>query len=392
MAGQPQPSAQSSQQAAALQNSAARQLILANALDEWQQLFSNSFTSGPGTVINVPLRNVGLNKRLVVEVAATISGSAGVTHKLTTLGLANFFSQVILTDLSNQQRINTSGWHLTAIASAKARLPYGSAVTALDTPFGYGNNYTQVQSAPALITGTQSASNVFHMLEIPLAYSDSDLRGAIYANVVNATFQVQLVVNSNMFVTSTADATLAVYQSNGTTLATLPTFTVTIYQNYLDQIPIGKNGAAILPLYDLSTAYLLNNTTLSAIVANSQYPIPYANFRNFLSTTVVYDNGGVLNPGTDILNFSIQSANFTNIIQIDPKIVSLWARLRLQDDFPTGMYYFDHRTKPLNTIQYGNLQLIVTPTTAGANAAFLVGFESMALINQVTNAGSLPGN
>jgi len=386
------PTAAQKQQQMQQQNMMARAVVLRNAIDEWQPIFTQTFTTGPGTIINIPVRNVGLIKRFVVEISATISGSAGQTHTLTNLGLSNLLSNVVFTDLSNQTRINTSGWHLTTIASAKARLPYGSAVTAIDSPYGYGANYNRTVSAPPAITGAAASNNCFAMYEIPLAYADNDLRGAIYANVVNATMNLQLTLNTGMFVANTGDETLAVYQSGSTTLATMPSFTITVYQNYLDQIPV-VNGGPILPLLDLSTAYLLNNTALSGIVANQDNPIPYANFRDFLSTTLIYDNNAVLNAGTDINYFTIQSANYTNIVKFDPNIASLFSRLRLQDDFPTGMYYFDHRVKPISTVQYGNMQLIVNPSTVGGVASqFLMGYESLALINQITQAGSLYGN
>lgn len=377
------------------QNMMARQYIIAKAIDAWQQIFTTTVTANTlGNVLNIPLRPVGLVKRLVVEVAAQVSGSAGVTHTLTNLGMSNFFSNVTLSDLSNQIRINTTGWHLTTVASAKARIPYGSSVTGLDTPFGYGNNFRNTCAAPATVTATTAANNVFGMFEIPLAYSDQDLRGSIYAGVINAVLNLQLTVNASMFVASTAtDPTLAVYQSNGATLATLPSFTLTIYQNYLDQIPINpKTGNPILPIFDLSTAYLLNNTAFTGLVVNQDFPMQYANFRDFLSTTVIYDNAGVLNTGSDVAYFAIQAANYTNIIKEDPNLISLINRLRLQADFPKGMYYFDHRLKPINSVQYGNIQLLLNASAVTTGASLLVGYESLAVINQVVNAGSLAAN
>lgn len=373
-------------------NNAARNYVLANALDEWQNIYTATFTSGANTVINIPLRNVGLVKRLIIEIAATVSGSAGVTHTLTNLGSSTFLSNVTLTDLSNQTRINTTGWHLTAVASAKARMPFGSAITATDTPFGYGNNFLKTQGAPATITNTAAANNVFVMYEVPIAYNDFDLRGAIYANVVNATFNLQLTVNPNLLVANTVtDAIQSMYQSSSAVVATLPSFTINVYQNYLDQLPT-SNGNVILPLLDLAANYLLLNTTTTGIVANQDFPIPYANFRDFMSTTVIYDNAGVLNAGTDINSFSLQSANYTNIWKIDPYLSSLWNRLRMQCDFPKGMYYFDSRMRPVSTIQYGNMQLIINPSAVTAGATFLIGYESLAYTNQITQAGSLYGN
>lgn len=383
--------------AAQAYNMNARNLVLRSAVDMWQRIFSQTFTTGMGTNITVPVRNVGLIKRFLVKVSATVSGSAVTTNTLQQLGAANFFSQVVFTDLSNLQRINTSGWHLMAVSSAKARLPYGSAITSLDTPLGYGNNYTQVMAAPPTITNTAAANNVFAFFEVPVAYSDDDLRGAVYAGVVNATMQLQLTVNPNLLVASTVtDAVLSMYKSSGA-VATLPSFTITVYQNYLDQIPVvpasGSNpGGPVLPPLDISTAYFLNNSSFSGITNNQLFPIPYSNFRDFLSTTVIYDNGGTLNQGSDITTITLTSANLTNILDLEPTWPGLMARNRINADFPIGMYYFDHRRKPISTVQYGNMQLNFQPSTVNANASFLVGFESFGILNQVTNAGSLAGS
>lgn len=371
-------------------NLAQRNTLLQYALDEWQAIFSNTYTSGTGTVINIPVKPVGFIKRFIVQIAATVSGSGGVTHTLTTLGASNFLSSVVLTDLNNNVRVQTTGWHLTAVASAKYRQPFGAAITSTDTPFGYSNAYNTTIAAPATITASAASSNVYVMYEVPVTYSDTDLRGGIYANVVNATMNLQLTVNPQLLAISTdADPVLAMYQSSTTTRATLPSFTVTVYQNFLDQVPMSPNGP-ILPLLDMSTAYLLNNTSVSGLVANQDNAIPYSNFRDFMSTTLIYNNAGTLNAGTDITDFSLQTANFTNLWKYTTPIASLMARQRLENDFPKGMYYFDHRNRPVSTIQYGNMQLNVKPSSVTSSASvFFVGYESLALMNQVTQAGSL---
>lgn len=396
-AQQQQLSAAQMQQLAVQANMAARQAVVKQSVDMTQQIFTQTYTGGPGTVINVPVRNVGLIKRFWVEVNAVVTGtSAGPTHTLTTLGPSNFFSQFVFTDLSNQTRIQTPGWHLSMVSSIKRRRPFGAAMTT-DSPFGFGNNYTSVISAPATITTAIAANNVFAMFEVPLSYTDHDLRGAIYANVVNATMQLQMTVNPNMFIASGADATLGMYQSSSATLATCPTFTVTVFQNYLDQLPIaagqnGQPGGPILPLLDLSTVYLLNNTVVSGLVANQDIPIPYANFRDFMSTYLIYDNAGTLNTGADVAYFAIQSANYTNILKYDPNLASLLTRLILEDDAPKGSYVFDHRNKPISTIQYGNMQLVVNAkTVSSSTSSFLIGYEMLALQNMITQAGSLYG-
>lgn len=370
-----------------------RQLVLQNSINEWMQIYQQTFTSGPGTVINIPLRNVGLVKRIVVEISGNFGVGAAETQTRTKFGLANFLSNAQLTDLSNQTRINTSGWHLHMLATAKRQFAFGAAFTN-DSPMAMGSNYAVI-AAPSSYT-TTSAFSMFY--EVPVSYGDMDLRGAIYANVVNATFNLQLTVNPNMFATSTGDPALAVYSSSTTTLGTLPTFTVKVYQNFLDQLPILK-GQVVLPALDIGTAYLLNNTQASALVANSDNPIPYANFRDFMSTIAWYDNFGYTTAplGSDMSYWALQSANYTNIFKYDPIMASLLTRWIINDDFPSGngqtTYYFDHRTRPISTIQFGNMALVANPANVqGAASTLYIGYEALAYINQITQAGSLYGS
>jgi hypothetical protein len=84
------------------------------------------------------------------------------------------------------------------------------------------------------------------------------------------------------------------------------------------------------------------------------------------------------------------------MLKYDPFMSSLLTREIISDDMPAvnGMttYYFDHRAKPISTINYGNMQLIFNPANVqGATTQMLTGFEALAFINQVTNAGSLYG-
>jgi len=381
-----QPAGPSNAELAAM-NFQARQLLLANGLNMWQQINVQTFnTNVPGTVITVPLRNVGYVKKLYVEILMTVQRSAAETQNRTALGPANIFSNIILTDLSNNQRINTAGWHMHLLATARRGKAFGAAYTN-DSPVDIGSNY-DVMVAPTSFGAGAQTIRMFY--EIPLAYSDTDLRGGIYASTVNATFQLQMTVNPNFFVASTGNPVLAVYQSSGADLGTITEMTVRTYQNYLDQVPMGQNGP-ILPIQDLSQAYLINNTAVQALAVSQDNVIPYANFRDFLSTFFIFDQGGTLNAGTDVNYWALRSANYTNIFNLDPFIASLLGgRNLISDDYPAGVYYFDYRQKPINTIQYGNMEMVLNPSTvAGATSQLLVGYEAMAIINQVTQAGSL---
>lgn len=391
--------AQASQPNPMAQNMAARSLILRGgqvgnmyfppAIDVWQpqnpQLQSGV---GPGSVLSFYLRNVGLVKRVVLRFKATVTASAQ-QQNLTSWGLANFISNVTFFDLGNNQRINTTGWHLTAIASAKRRRVFGAAYTS-DTPLGYGNVNNRVMYAPSSIAGGAN-SEIDFQLEIPFVKNDVDLRGAIYADVTQATMQLQITLNPNMFVVSTADPTLAVYQSAGANAATLSNLSVQMYQNYLDQLP-RAGGVPILPALDIGTAYLLNNTASALPVANQDNGAAFVNQRTYESVTFAYNNNGTLNANGDDLNYvQLQSANFTNILNLDGKMLGLMCRNVIMDDFPKGMYYLDFRHRPIDTNQFGNMQLVINPSSVGGSAAvFYYGWEAYGIIGLVNQGGSIP--
>jgi hypothetical protein len=383
-ANSPQAAAQARQQ-----NLAARNLIVANAVDLVQQIYTNTFTTyvaGQAFPINIPVRNVGLIKRFWIEILATVSQGAAETQTKTTFGGATFLSQVVLTDLNNQVRVSTTGWHLHFLATVRRQLAFGAAFTNSD-PSGIAAQWA-LNTTPSPVT---TAQNLRWFYEVPVAYSDTDLSGAIWENVLNATMNLQLVVNPNFFVASGADPVQAGYISSTAQLGKITTFTVTIYQNSLDQLPVNpQTGTVILPPLDLEYVYLLNNTNATGLAAGADQALPYANWRNFLSTFVIYDNAGVLNLGTDVNYIAMQSANFTNLFKVDPFMLSLLTRTKINDDFAPGVYYIDTRNKPINTLQYGNMQLLFNPSAVtGGTSQLLIGYESLALQGVMNQAGSI---
>jgi hypothetical protein len=399
--GRPGATASGAQASPQQQNMAARQLILRGgqvgqtyfppALDVWQaqnpQFASNA---GVGSVLMFQVRNVGLVKRLVFRFTATVTAGAASVQTLTPWGLANFISNITFYDLGNNQRINSTGWHLTAIATAKRRRVFGAAYTS-DTPLGYGNNNNRVMFAPPTIAANANSQIVFQ-LEVPFVKNDADLRGAIFADVTNAVMQCQITLNPNMFVAAGADPTLAMYQSGGADLATLSNLQINFWQNYLDQLPRLANGAPILPNLDVGTAYLLNNTASGLPIANQDNGAAFVNVRTYESVTFAYDNNGVLNVnGSDINYINLTSANFTNILNLDGRMIGLMQRNVIMDDFPKGMYYLDFRHRPVDTNQYGNLMLVVNPSNVGGSGAvILYGWEAYGIIGLVNQGGSLP--
>lgn len=399
------PSANGQQQqqiSPAQQNAMTRQLILRGgqvgnvyyppSVDMWQQLSPILPSAvGPGSVVTVQLRNVGLVKRLVLEINATVTAGPTSQQNLTALGLANLISNVNFIDLGNNTRINSTGWHLSLVSTVKRRRVFGAAYTS-DTPLGYGANNNRVMYAPTTIAPGASVPIRF-MLEIPFVKNNQDLRGAIFADVTNAVMQVTLTLNPQMFVSNNADPTLAMYQSAGTDLASISLVGIQANQNYLDQLPRNPQTAApILPALDLGTAYLLNNTSGGLPVVNQDNGYAFVNARSYESVSFIFDNAGTLNiNGADLNYVALSSANFTYILRFDGQMLCLTERDIIGTDFPPGTHYLDFRHRPINTDQFGNMQLILNPSVVnGSSATFLFGWEAYGVIGAINQGGSLP--
>lgn len=375
------------------QNMMARRLVVGTGRRMFQPIYQQTLSgSALGQTINIVPRNVGLITGFVVEISGTITAGVGETLSRTGHGPANILSNITYTDYSNQVRINDAGWHLYLLSSARRRSTAGAAYTNT-SPSGYALNLWPVQAFPVTIAPTV-ASPVRWVYEVPLAYSDVDLRGAVYGGVVNATSQLQLTINPQLAVGNTVDNTLSGYASNlAAALATFTAVTVTVYQAYIDQLPTDKGGLPILPMLDLSQSYQLQSTVMTGLVAGLDNAIPYANFRHFLSTAQIYTQGGpVVNTafGTDINYWALQTANGTQVWRKSPLTMAYDARSVLGNDLPPGTYYYESRAQPLDTVTYGNLQLIVNPIAALPATAVYVGYEMIANLYNLSAAGALP--
>jgi hypothetical protein len=399
-------------QAQAQANSQARQAVLQNSIEALQLIYSQSgINPATQSVVNIAPRNVGLIRGFYVNIGFQFTTPATLTWTRTGLGPANLLQLVTFNDLSNQQRINCAGWYLPMLDTQRRRFPsFASALSTgvpasqasgTDTPLGFRANAlsnfsganVSVMSAPATLAAS-STFNIDMWYYVPISYTDRDLRGAIYAGVVNSVMNLQVTFNANnFFVGSTTDPTLAGYQASAALVApTAQTWSVQVYQDFLDQLPFSNQGP-VLPFQDLSWSYLLNTTFFTGMTASQDFPIPFPNYRNIQSMSLVYDNGGALNAGTDINYLALQSANYTNIFKVSPAMQAILTRACLQADMPIGSYYFDFRKKPLSTVQYGNLSLVVNPSSVVTTFTpqFLVGFEQLAQQNQVVGAGSIAG-
>jgi hypothetical protein len=379
-------------------NMAARIMVLNQAVPMMQQIYTASINPATNPVVTIPLKNVGLVRRLWVIVEGTIENTDGAVDAVASpFGISNVISQVNLKDLQSNDRILTGGWHIALVSSFKAQRPHVSALQetvfenaalTLESVAGsYGNNWPVLVNPKKIVHGTSASFRMVY--EVPLAYSDENLQGALFLNVVDATAQLLLTINPRPFVASGADDTFAVMKAGTLDYSTNLQFTV--YQDYLDQLPQGNDGP-VLPMLDLSTVYELKTSTFTAIPTGQDFPVPYGNFRDFLSLTAVYNNSGTDSGhgiGADINYWALKAANFTPLFQLDPRTQTMFTRRLMGVDPPPGTYYFSHRRKPISTLQYGNMQLVLNAITAGAGAYLQIGWEDFALVNTLSQAGSL---
>jgi hypothetical protein len=361
-----------------------------------QNIFTGTVYPVANPVLRCVTNNVGIIKRMLVEVVATVNNNGGAVATLTDTGIANLLSNVTFYDLSNNLRINTTGLHLALLASLKRHRPF-AATAQYNT--ANGNNVSDMFNvAPALWPVLQAPQTIAAgangtiraVFEVPLAYSDDDLRGAMFASVVNSTANLQLTFNPNLF-TAAGDTTFAVY--SGST-GVFTSAVVNVYQVYLDQLPINpRTGQYILPTESLGTIYELKNTQLTAVSVNQDFSIPFGNMRNFFSALLIYNNNGTAAGralGTDINYFSRTTANVTNVFKYDPLYNAMLTRQALGKDLPAGAYYFNFRKQPINTNQYGNQQINLNASVATADAYVQCMWEDMASQTIVPVAASLP--
>jgi len=369
-----------------MQNSRARAAVIGMGQKMTQIIASGTVTPGTTPIINIPPRNVGLILGFIIKVTGGVTNGATDAAALTGLGSSNILANITFTDLNNVQRINTSGAHMALLNSARQGFGFGGAY-APNLPMSYGNNWAPFAGSSSL--AANATGTLTHTYYVPLAYASNDLRGAVYANIVNATQNLSFEITSsaNLFVATGADALGAAYIGN-TNGAWTSTVSYEVYQVYIDQIPM-VGGSPVLPLLDLNTIYDIKKTALTGISASQDFPVPYANYRAFLSTFAIYDNAGVYNSGSDVNYWSLKSANSTELFRMSPNIAALMARQTFMADPPPGVYYFDHRDKPLDTITYGNLELNLNASTATAGAQLIMGYEAFQNVTQIPNASSL---
>lgn len=374
----------------AAQSYAVRQSILANAIPVLQNVRSGAMTyaAGSPTTVNLLASNVGLIRRFFLEISGTLNCSSG-TLTPSGPGLSNLLSNIQFTDQNNRLRINTSGYHLHLAASEKRKRPFGSAIlatTGQTDPTGMGANFPVQTSTGAVTAGTPK--NFTFIWDIPVVNSNTDLSGAIYANQTTSNNQLQFTINPNAFLINTADQLNAAYMMSvalGTSLPTLTNLTWTLYQDFLDQLPVGNDGFAVLPQSDINFAlcYQLINAGVQVAGADNLYALPPFNI--YQNLMLFWDNFGYTGVvGSDVQYLKVQISNTYILRQWDPSMLAVLTRNLVGSDMPGsaiatnsgGVYNLDFRHKPLTVAQLSSTNIVFRPNTVqSANSSLNIGQE-----------------
>lgn len=375
-------------------NAAARSSLIQNSILKKQIIYT--FTGDPATINNAVniggnfVRMAGLLTRFIVEVKATFAELGSSTTAATQFGAANLLSNVQFTDLQNNQRHNAPGIQFALASLMKRHYPWLTSFTSAQKAFAGPAAPTDITFATAPTAGATGSARCVY--EIPVAVSNKDLRGGIFLGVYGAQLTLQLQINPNPAPAS-GDSTFAVFY--GGAASSISSVTITVYQEYYDQLPM-NNGGYVLPLLDISTVYQLTYTNFTNLTTGTDYYIPFANYRKYMSQSIIYNNsgtdGGLTLDGTDINYWQQVAANFTSIFRVEPLEQRRINREQFMCDLPNGLYIFRSYEKPVDTQNFGNMQIGINPITAGGSAYAYVMSEFIAYQQQIGQAPSLPAS
>jgi hypothetical protein len=374
----------------AIQNNMRNRLaVVQNAMPMMQPLQTQTISAlnSSNNVLTFQPRLTGLIVGFLVEVNGTYTNAGANVGNRTNGGALNSVSRIAFTDLNNYTRVNTNGYHLGLLNNVKNTRGFGGAV-APNLPYNVGNVWN-VNSLPATIAASGGTAALRQFFYVPVAYSAQDLTGAVNAQVVNATMQLQITLNAAPGAVAT-DPLFKVYNglvaASDLTMSNISVSVTTLYYN--TATPRGGNFP--LPMVDLSRAYLVQDQVANlTVVANQDCAAPFANARTYYSTFAVYDNNGVFNTGSDMTYLKLQYANLLAQWQLNPQTVALLTRNAVGFDMPPGIYYIDHRSYPISTQSWGNAELDINPSSVTAGAFLGTWYEMVANENTIIQASSL---
>lgn len=368
-------------------NQALRALLLQSAPRMRKDL---GVTTGVlGQTSRIQIFNVGLLTS--IQIAVTCPVTIGVAQATPSPRAPyNLINRVKLTDYDGTDRLNWSGFQLFVLNCVRARIPYGinnegPVVTAGGSSV-LGGIITNPNTPVLVGNGTIS-----FLLDVPVAYDpEADLRGMILAQTAVGTMYLSIDWNANLLLNGANASVDAVYNGAATSTVIMQAGitgpSIQVWQEYL--MPQAIQGQLPLPMIDLQTVYEMagNLRDNSNLAVNVEKLLNYPNVRSVIGAYFSYINGANNMLATDISRFRL-IANGNNILR-DDTLFSQQIRQRnyLEGDIAFGTYFYLHRSKPVETALFGNVQAGVTPTVVNTGAVIEFGYESF-----YTKGSALPG-
>lgn len=353
----------------AQQNDFARNLIFRQAMPIFQTvgtLTKTNLATG-NNVFNFNPIPVGFLRRFIVQVTCTISNTdTGHAASLVGFGADNIIQNLTFNDFTGNPRHNASGRSFSFVEAAKTRQIPGAAYTS-DSVSGFGSI---IASNVAPTIALSSSATLTRVFEIPImADNGKNMTGGLWLGANNQTTSLNITINPNPIGLPTADPLNLIYRlaTGGTTISATPitSCTVTVYQDYWNNVPTDQRGNPILPQQDIQNAYMITETNSGMTLAAGQTSAwNFPTFSKMLGTYLIYDNNGALNPGTDVNQINLVLGNYAAVKQYTPIILSRLTRQILNADYPDGAYALITRHHPLSITQYPALQLQFQPSSA----------------------------
>jgi hypothetical protein len=325
-----------------------------------------TFSAALGDTLRVKILNVGMTTKLTYQVRAQIDITALATPSATS-GVYGLTPQVRFVDYNQIERVACDAYSLSIINGFRKRRisetfvsPAGFAVGAAEV--------ADINNQPTAIANNQLLN---YFVDVPLAVDpeNGDFRGMSFSQTVVGEQFLNIKIADALVGT---DPTLFAYTAGTMTLDSL---VVDVWQEYLTQ----PQDPAAIPLMDVSTVYEIKGLfrSPSDIASGGQKIINYPNVRNILSSThVLVDNNAPMGE-TQIASVDM-FLNSANVLRQD-SFASLRRRMRntARGDAASGTIHQDHRSYPISTYLYGNVQIYFTfATITGGNTYALSAFES----------------
>lgn len=350
------------------QNAMARQMLLQTSLPIRKKI--GVFTGfALGSTARIRLLNVGLTTNVQLKISYNLTTTLGPIQS--NFGGAVIANQITLTDYNQIERVNTDGYSLKALRAFKRRR-FDGLTSAAYPQYPALSNTTEFESFQS---GNVTAQPNSVFIDVPFAV-DADMGNLTGISLSQAVVGEQFVTVKFADALLGTDPLLFPYQSAGTSTASLDgTITVEVWQEYLQ-----PQNVQFIPMIDASTIYEVKGLFKSSsdISSNGEKLINYPNVRTVMSSFHIGLDNSVPMGGTKYGDIELL-ANSSQILSQD----SYESKRRLMygelgGNIGVGTIYMNHRSFPISTAIYGNVQLQLNfKTIAGGNTYIQSQFESI---------------